>query len=328
MPKITYPKTKKTDFVEILHGHTIPDPFNLLDNPDGPETKQFVEDQNNLTSSILKSSSIQSKFKETLTGLMDYPKFGTPEKEGDYFYYFYNSGLQAQSVLMQQSSLDSEAKVFFDPNKLSSDGTISINGYSFSKSGKYFAYALSNSGSDWVKIHVQDVKTKEVIEDPLEWAKFTSIEWSHDDKGFFYNAYDPPAIDAEKAGTETTSNKFQKVKYHKLGTNQSEDHLVYQDSDPDCLCSLTVSDDGKYLILGITASCDPNNKVYIASFDEYLKNLPEPPRFVKIVDSFEFSSRYITNEGDTFYFLSTLNASKKRLVKYSLGNPESVIIGL
>jgi prolyl oligopeptidase len=149
MPKLVYPSLHSSDFVELMHGHSIADPYKSLENADSESTRTFVKEQNALTESILSQSNIRQKFKSRLETLMDYKKFGVPRKEGNAYYYFYNSGLQPQSVLMKQDSLDSTPAIFFDPNELSADGTISLSSYSFSESGDYFAYSLSKSGSDW-----------------------------------------------------------------------------------------------------------------------------------------------------------------------------------
>lgn len=266
---------------------------------------------------------MHSNFKEKLTNLSNYPKFGCPFKRGNSFYYFHNSGLQPQSVLYKQDALDSPATVFFDPNTLSEDGTISLSTYSFSESGKYFAYALSQSGSDWVKIHVKSTELgTSDLEEPLEWVKFSSIEWTHDDKGFFYKQYPRPKVGSDKAGTETDANKQSTVYYHLLGTPQSSDIKIFTDPVPDNLPYCEVTDDGKYLILAIQPSCEPKNKLYIMNLDEYLAN-PKPfPEFAKIIDVFENSYDYITNDGPLFWFMTTLDAPKKRVVKYDLTAPE------
>jgi prolyl oligopeptidase len=211
---------------------------------------EFVSQQNALMETVLKPSGIRVKFKNSLTKLMDYPKFGVPRNEGECYYYFYNTGLQAQSVLMTQRGLDDEPKIFLDPNLLSADGTTSLADFSFSESGKFFAYSLSVSGSDWVTIQVKSVGSDADIENPLQFVKFSSIQWTHDDKGFFYNQYPKPSTN--NLGTEVDANKSPMLFYHKIGTPQEEDVFVYQDESPDHLISFEVTDDGKFLILYIT----------------------------------------------------------------------------
>jgi prolyl oligopeptidase len=187
------------------------DPYRVLEDPKHPETKEFVNAQNKLFQDYISSYPHRQALHGKITKMFDYERFGCPFKRGDAYYYFHNSGLQPQSVLFQQKTLKSEPSIFFDPNALSEDGTVSLNTYGFSKSGAYFAYGLSASGSDWVSIRVmRTADKKEVEEKPLEWAKFTRIAWTHDDEGFFYTRYPSPE-DAKDKGTETECNRFAKV---------------------------------------------------------------------------------------------------------------------
>jgi prolyl oligopeptidase len=287
---VEYPQFKRDETVDLIHGKLVPDPYRWLENPESIETKNFITKQNELLRSILKSNSnIYDKFKEKLYKIMDYPRFGCPMKRGEAFYYFLNTGLQAQSVLYKQDNLNSEPRVFFDPNALSTDGTISLSTFSFSKSGKYFAYALSHSGSDWVDIHVRntdDSLPQDIESTPIKWAKFTTISWTLDEKGFFYNKY-PQPTSTENAGTETDANKNPKIYYHKLFTPQSDDIQVFCDeNNPDFLFSATVSEDGEYLILTQTESCDPKNKFYVARISELLSCSCPQKAFQKVVEYF------------------------------------------
>lgn len=247
---------------------------------------------------------------------MDYAKYGCPKKEGDHYFHFFNSGLQPQSALYKQASLADKPSLFFDPNCLSEDGTVSINTYSFSNTGKYFGYALSNSGSDWVNIHVMEVATKLPVGCVLEWAKFTGIQWMHDDSGFFYGRYPSPVLDTDK-GTETQSNLDATVWFHSLKTTQQEDILVYKPEDPSHRASAQVTDDGKYLLMGVSQSCDPKNLLFV--YDLGL-GIHKEMKFTTIVDVFKASFEYISNEGPVFWFETTLNAPLKRIVKYDVSN--------
>lgn len=321
-----YPLTRRdeTKVGKYFEKYEIKDFYQHLEDPDGEETMKFVKDQNELTSLILSRSTVKEKFKSRLTQLMDYAKFGCPIKRGSNFYHFYNSGLQAQSVLRKQSGLDQDATTFFDPNVLSEDGTVSLNTYSFSKSGEYFAHALSESGSDWVKVFVKSVETGENIGKPLKWVKFTSLEWTHENKGFFYKSYPKPKTTEDKAGTETDKNEKCSWYYHLLNTSQEEDIKVYTDSDPDSHPSISVSEDGKYLVLTITKSCDPNARVLYAKTQDFLQNLPKEPEFKVIVDNFDNAYSFITNDDNLFWFETTLDAPKKRIVQFDINSPEKV----
>ncbi|KAJ3058042.1 hypothetical protein HDU99_006997, partial [Rhizoclosmatium hyalinum] len=184
----------------------------------------------------------------------------------------------------------------------------------------------SASGSDWVKIHVREVGAdKDLEEKPLEWAKFTGISWTHDEKGFFYNRYQAPSVSLDKAGTETDSAENQMVYYHRIGTSQSEDILIHKDaSNPTHMFGVSVSDCGRYLILTVSESCDPKNLVYVADLQKQFgtNSVLGVPTFSPIVDKWEAEFSCIANEGTTFFFETTSNAPKKRIVKYDLTKPE------
>ncbi|KAJ3280149.1 hypothetical protein HK104_000871 [Borealophlyctis nickersoniae] len=328
-----YPTVRRDEnFAETLHGKEIKDPYRWLEDPDAEETKAFVRDQNKLFFSFIEKYPHREQFKQKLTTLYDYERFGCPFKRGDSYYYFHNSGLQPQSVLYKQSSLTAEPKTFLDPNKLSDDGTVAISTYSFTKSGKFFAYALSASGSDWVTIHVRETRDDAPLEfesQPIQWAKFTGVSWTHDDKGFFYNRYPKPdSVEREGAGTETDSNKNAQLCYHLIGTPQEEDVVVWSDpSNPEHMFSAEVSEDGKYVILSTAKDCDPVNKVFIVDLEkEFAKTNGEgfagKPDVLKIVDNFDAEYNYLTNEGTRFWFQTTLNAPKRRVVSYDLNEPE------
>ncbi|XP_010126056.1 PREDICTED: prolyl endopeptidase-like, partial [Chlamydotis macqueenii] len=215
--------------VSDYHGCKISDPYCWLEDPDSEQTKAFVEAQNKLTVPFLEQCPVRGLFKERMTELYDYPKYSCHFKKGKRYFHFYNTGLQNQRVLYVQDSLDADAKVFLDPNKLSDDGTVALRGYAFSEDGEYFAYGLSSSGSDWVTIKFMKVEGPEELPDTLERVKFSCMAWTHDGKGMFYNCY--PKQDGKSDGTETSTNLHQKLHYHVLGTNQSEDILCAEFPD-------------------------------------------------------------------------------------------------
>ncbi|KAI9348206.1 prolyl oligopeptidase [Obelidium mucronatum] len=293
MSKIAYPPVRRVDHVDILHGVSVSDPYRHLEDPDAPETKAFVEAQNSLFQGFIKNSDVRPKLEAKLTEMYNYERYGVPFKKGDNYYYFHNSGLQPQSVLYTQKSADGEASVFFDER------------IAFSEKGKLFAYALSASGSDWVKIHVK-------VRTPLEWAKFTGISFTHDEKGFFYNRYPTPSVSLDKAGTETDSAENQMVYYHR-----DADH-------PTRMFSVSVTDCGRYLLLNQSESCDPKNLVFYADLEKQFGGnaVLGVPKFTPIVNEWEAEYSYITNEGTLFFFETTLNAPKKRVVKYDVAQPD------
>lgn len=330
MPKWAYPTPKRDESImDIYHAaRSIPDPYRVLEDPDHHETKAFVQEQNAVFQEFLRDSKFKSKLKDRLTEMFNYERFGCPFKRGNSYYYFHNSGLQPQSVLLRKSSLDDTPEVFFDPNKLSEDGTVSLNTYSFSHTGKFFAYALSSSGSDWVRIFVKETAKPDagdIEKTPLEWAKFTGIAWTHDDAGFFYNLYPKPTnLSTENAGRETDKSKNQMAMYHRIGTPQSEDILCFKDPEhPERMFGSTVSDDGNYLILSISESCDPKNLLYVCDLKtQYASIIDAPPIYTKVVDEWKAEFSYLTNNGPVFYFETTLDAPRKKIIKFDLTNPE------
>ncbi|XVF35882.1 hypothetical protein REPUB_Repub19eG0009500 [Reevesia pubescens] len=254
-------------------------------------------------------------------------------KRGNKFFYFHNTGLQAQNVLYVQDSLTGEAEVLLDPNSLSEDGTVALSSFFDSMDSKYLAYTLSSSGSDWVTIKVMRVEDKSAEPDTLSWVKFPYISWTHDSKGFFYSRYPAPKEGEDiDAGTETDSNLNHNLYYHFLGTNQSEDILCWTDPEnPKHFLIGSVTYDGKYLLLSIQEGCDPVNKLYycdISSLPEGLegfKKKNEPLPFVKLIDRFDAKYEAIANDDTVFTFRTNKDAPKYKLVRVDLKEPSNWI---
>lgn len=242
--KMTYPITKKDKTVDTYFGIKVADPYRWLENDTTKETASWVKAQNKVTSSYLAKIPFRNKLKERLTNLANYEKIGAPFKKNGKYYFYKNNGLQNQSVLYVQDSLNAQPEVFLDPNKLSEDGTVALTGISFSKDGKYFAYTISRSGSDWSEIYVMDIVTRKLLDDHIKWAKFSGASWQGD--GFYYSAYDAPA-----AGKEFSNvNENHKIYYHKIGEPQSKDALIYQNPKyPKRFYSASVSEDQRILFI-------------------------------------------------------------------------------
>nr|DAD46649.1 TPA_asm: hypothetical protein HUJ06_016586 [Nelumbo nucifera] len=327
---LQYPFARRDEsVVDDYHGVKISDPYRWLEDPDADEVKNFVEKQVKLTDSVLATCDTREKLRQEITRLFDHPRFDVPFRRGDKYFYSHNTGLQAQSVLYVQGSLDAKAEVLLDPNALSEDGTVALNAYAISEDAKYLAYGLSSSGSDWVTIKVMRVDDKTVEPDTLSWVKFSSISWTHDNKGFFYSRFPAPK-EGEKldAGTETDVNLYHELYYHFLGTDQSEDILCWKDSDnPKYLFSAQVMDDGKYVLLYIEEGCDPVNKLYYCDISalpdgvEGFKGRNERLPFIKLVDNFDASYHAIANDGTLFTFQTNKEAPKYKLVRVDLNEP-------
>ncbi|KAF6172556.1 hypothetical protein GIB67_007069 [Kingdonia uniflora] len=325
-----YPLARRDDsVVDDYHGVQVSDPYRWLEDPEAEEVKDFVEKQVNLTQSLLETCDTREQIHEQITKLFDHPRFDTPFKRGDNYFYFHNTGLQAQSVLYVQDSLDAKAEVLLDPNGLSEDGTVALNIAAVSEDAKYFAYGLSSSGSDWVSIKVMRVEDKEVEPDTLSWVKFSSISWTHDNKGFFYSRYPAPKEGEElDAGTETNSNLNHELYYHFLGTDQSQDVLCWKDPEnPKYMFGAQVMDDGKYVLLSIEETCDPVNKLYYCDLStlplglEGFRGKEDMLPFVKLVDNFDASYRAIANDETEFTFITNNGAPKYKLVRVDLKEP-------
>ncbi|KAF8983143.1 hypothetical protein BGZ46_010808 [Entomortierella lignicola] len=326
--KIVYPQVRRTDVTYTQHGVTVADPYSWLEDPHSEETNAFIEAQNKISTEFMNKFEDKEKFKERVTELFNYERYGSPRKRGDYYYYFHNSGLQPQSIYYQQDTPESEPRVFLDPNTLEADGTAALKTHSFSHSGKLYAYAISKSGSDWCTIYVKDCHGNK-LDDVIEWAKFTDIAFTHDDKGFYYSSYEKPDVDALKAGTETNSNIHQRLFYHKLGTPQSKDVLVHLDTEnPLYKPTASISDDGKYLLMSIRKDCDPVFMLYIGDLEATGNVITQSYEWNKLVDNFTAKYKYLTNDGTVFYFHTNKDAPRDKIVKYDLAKPEEGFIDL
>lgn len=319
MSTFSYPEVRRNEsIVETIFETKVEDPYRHLEDPQAEETKQFVEMQNKVTEPFLSKCSHRARIKEILRTNQDYKKIGCPFKRGSKYYFFMNTGLQPQSVLYQQDTLDSEPRVFFDPNLLSDDGTVALSLSSFSPSGEYYGYGLSYSGSDWIEIGVKNVTTGKELGERLKRAKFTSIEWTHDNKGFFYAQY--PSHRGDAKGTETESHENQSVYYHILGTEQEEDVLKVDFNDhPKWMIGFEVSHDGRYLHVFPRDGCQDNQWFFcdLSKFGPKDKLILTP-----IYNKMGYKFEYISNNGETVYFKTNLDATNYRIAKFNLSKPE------
>jgi prolyl oligopeptidase len=248
--RLAYPETKKGEVVDDYFGTKVADPYRWLEDDNAPDVAAWVAAENKMTFGYLDKISYRPQLKARLTTLLNYPKFGFPTRRGENFIFSKNDGLQNQSVQYIQKGLDGTPEVLLDPNKFSADGTSQLGGFQLSQSGKYVAYGISEGGSDWRDFYVLDVATKKPLTDHLEWVKFSGASWIGD-QGFFYNRYPQPESGKKMAG----KNDYQKIYYHKVGTPQSEDKLIYEDNDhPQRRQSVGVTEDQRFEILGVSDS--------------------------------------------------------------------------
>ena len=315
-PAVQYPQTKKGDQADDYHGTRVPDPYRWLEDVDSPDTRAWVEAENVVTTAYLAQIPEREKIRARLTTVWNYAKYGTPFKEAGRYFAFENSGLQNQSVLYVRDRLDAPGRVLLDPNTLSSDGTVALQGLDVSNDGRYLAYGVSASGSDWEEFRVRSIATGRDLADTLKWIKFSGMSWTNDGKGFFYSRYDRPE------GNQLTGvNKSQKLYYHRLGTAQDRDVLVYQRPDrPDWIMGATVTEDGRFAILNISEGSDPKNRVYVVPLGTPMApKIATPP--VKLFDRFDATYSYVGNVGGTFYFLTTKDAPRGRVISVTLAAP-------
>ncbi|WP_019506835.1 prolyl oligopeptidase family serine peptidase [Pleurocapsa sp. PCC 7319] len=310
---LVYPHTHQVEQSDNYHGVEVKDPYRWLENPDSEETKAWVKAQNQVTTNYLETISAKEQIQQRLTQLWDYEKYSSPFKRGERYFYFKNDGLQNQSVLYTLDSLDDEGTVLIDPNTLSADGTVALSGLSISDDGKLMAYGLSSAGSDWVEYRVRDIESGQDCPDHLQWIKFSGASWTKDNQGFFYSRYDEPN---EQTKLEDV-NYYQKLYYHRLGTEQAEDILIYHRPDQkEWGFSGGVTEDGKYLIISVWLGTDTKNLVFY-------QNLEQPDsEVVELISEFEASYGVIDNDGDIFWVQTDLDAPRGKVIAIDLHNPQ------
>ena len=305
----TYPETKTVDQTDNFFGTKVADPYRWLENDTAEDTKDWVQRENAVTQSYLAQIPFRNAIKQRLTELWNYEKYSAPFKEGDYTYFYKNDGLQNQYVLYREKA-GQEAEVFLDPNKFSADGTTSLAGIDFTKDGSLAAYQISEGGSDWRKVIVINAKTKEQLDDTLYDVKFSGVAWKQND-GFYYSSYDKPKEGSQLAGMTDQH----KLYYHRLGTNQSEDKLIFGgDKTPRRYISGYVTEDQSYLVI-TAANATYGNELYIQDLTK--ENAP----IVPVVTGFD-NEQYVlySNKGKLFIF-TNLDAPNRKLVVTDAATP-------
>jgi prolyl oligopeptidase len=308
--QLNYPTTKKGDVVDDYYGTKVADPYRWLEDDNSEETKSWVNQQNDVTNSYLSKIPFRDKIKTRFAELYNYPKYSSPFKGGDNYFFFKNDGLQNQSVLYIQKSLESQPEIFLDPNKLSSDGTVSLTTLAISKDGKYFAYGTASGGSDWNEFFVMEVSTKKILDDHLKWIKFSGISWKDD--GFYYHRFPEP----EKGAELSKANQFGQVYYHKLGTKQSEDILVYDDkNNPTRYFGVSTTEDERFLSISFAEGTNNNGLL--------VKDLSQSnSQFVTIVGNLDNNYNVVDNIDDKLLIQTDYKAPNYRLILVDPKNPD------
>lgn len=307
---IKYPETAKVDVTDGYFGTEVADPYRWLENDTAPEVLEWVKQENAITREYLDKIPFREQLKQRLTELSNYEKFGTPFKKHGKYYYFRNDGLQNQSVLYVKESLNGDTKVVLDPNRLSDNGTVALNSISFSKDGQYLAYTISRSGSDWVEIYVMDLATRKLTDDHIVWAKFTNAAW--EGNGFYYSRYDAP----EEGKEYSNVNENHKIYYHEIGTEQSQDVLIYENKQyPQRFYTAAVNEDETMMFISEDGFSGGNNL--------HFKDLRKKgSSFSPITTDANYLYSIVETMDNDIYILTNYQAPKYRLMKASASAPQ------
>ena len=308
MKQIIYPETAREGVVDNYHGTEIADPYRWLEDDNSERTAEWVKAQNEVTFGYLNSLPQREAIRERLTELWNYPTQSAPSKRGEWYYISRNSGLQNQSVIYRKRNLsDTEEEVFFDPNTLSEDGTVALNTGTFTKDGRYFAYSLASAGSDWVEIFVLDTKTMKPLSDHIKWVKFSGASWTRDGRGFYYSAYDAPK---QGDGVYSAQNTNQKVYFHRLGTKQEEDILIFEDKkNPLHYHHGGESEDGKWQFITSSAGTSGTQLLYKRTSER---------RWRTMFKGFEYDYYLLDCYNDEAMIMTNDHAANYRLVGVNL----------
>jgi len=304
-----YPVAKTVEQTDDYFGTKIKDPYRWLENDTAPEVEQWVKEENEVTHDYLNQIPFREQLKKRMTEIWNFPRYTSPFKEGEWYYFFKNDGLQNQSVLYRQKGMKAEPEVFLDPNKLSDDGTISLASFTFSKDHKYCAVGIAKSGSDWNEIFVLNTETKEKLSDNIQWVKFSGATWFQN--GFYYSRYDEPVQGKEFSN----QNEFMKIYYHTLGTDQKSDKLVYEDKKhPLRYFNAGITEDERYLVITISEGTSGSEIL--------VKDLSSPKaEFTTLMKGFENNYTVVDNNGKNILVLTDKDAPRYRLVEVDPSNP-------
>lgn len=305
-----YPETKKDSTVDSYFGQTVSDPYRWLENDTATDVGAWVKAQNEVTHHYLNQIPYRDQIKQRLTQIWDYPKYSSPFKEGDWYYFFKNEGLQNQAILYRQKGLNGEPEVFIDPNKLSDDGTASLASFTFSKDHKLCAVGVAQSGSDWNELFVMDVATKQKLSDKIQWVKFSGATWKGN--GFYYSRYDEPA----KGKAFSNQNEYMKIYYHTIGTPQSADQLVYEDkAHPLRYFNAAITEDERFMFIYVSEGTS-GNEILVSDLSKKEKG------FRTLFKGFENNYAVVDNIGDKLLATTDKGAPKYKLIEVDPTQPD------
>jgi prolyl oligopeptidase len=315
--KLTYPTAPTSEQVDDYHGERIADPYRPLEDSDAPDTRAWIEAQNELTASVLAEASGRTAIGGRLSQLWDHPRAGSPWRRGTTWLQMRNTGLQDQDVLWVADAPDAEGRVLLDPNQLSDDGTTALSAVGTSHTGKLIAYATSDAGSDWRTWRVRRVATGEDLPDRITWSKFSSAAWTHDDAGFFYGRYPEPPADA----AYDAPNRNHELRYHRIGADAADDALVYSRPDqPEWGYEPDVLDGGRLLVLNIWRGSDPDNRIHVADLSDGAGSVSVRP----LLDEADASYLPIEAIDGMLYLHTDLDAPMGRVIAIDVDEPSAV----
>ncbi|HTW83651.1 MAG TPA: prolyl oligopeptidase family serine peptidase [Candidatus Sulfotelmatobacter sp.] len=305
---LPYPRAPRVDQIDDYGGVRVADPYRWLEDVGSPQVQAWISEENALTQAFLAAVPGREKIRVRLTELWNYERRSVPEKIGEHYAWFRNTGLQNQAVLYVTRDLAEPGRVLLDPNTFSPDGTVALSGASFSDDGSRLAYSVSSSGSDWQEWRVRDVASGRDLPDLVRWAKFSVAAWKHDGSGFWYARYDEPR--AETQFKDATY--YHKVYFHRLGTPQSTDVLVYERPDhKEWTFHTDATEDGQYLVVSANRGTEPENRVFVLV-------LNAGRRIVELLPDGDARWEFLGNDGTRFYFLSSKEAPRGRIVSVDL----------
>lgn len=308
-----YPKAQTVTQTDTYFGTQVADPYRWLEDLDSPETRAWIDKENKVTQAYLAPLTTRPAIQKRLEQIVNFERYGAPEKRGSRYFYAHNTGLQNQSPMYWTEGVSGQPHLLIDPNTLAKDGTVAINATSITHDGTLVAFALAEAGSDWQMIHVREVATGRELPDVIKWTKFGGAAWLHDNSGFFYGGYDaPPDGDVLKA-----ANYFQKIFFHKLGTPQSEDKMIFErPDDKEIFLGSGVTDDGRYLLIHQGKGTSPNNVLSIKDLSD------AHSKVVSLIDKPDAAYGPIGNDGSRFWMYTTLDAPNGRVIQIDLAHPE------